>query len=157
VVRWAAFETAAPHLAAAGRRLLDRDGIGQALLATVRGEDPPRIHPIYVAIVGGRLVAFLLASAKRVDLERDGRYALHTHQDPTAPSEFTVRGRATPVRDEADLAAAAAVWSFEVDGSYALFEFSVESAVLGERSDADEWPPRYSTWSAGGAPRPTSA
>jgi hypothetical protein len=39
-------------------------------------------------------------------------------------------------------------WYFEVDDGYELFEFSIESAMLGVRNDADEWPPRYSSWSA---------
>jgi nitroimidazol reductase NimA-like FMN-containing flavoprotein (pyridoxamine 5'-phosphate oxidase superfamily) len=145
---WAEFEAAAPQLAAAGRRLLHRDGVGEALLATVRGDDPPRIHPINVAIVDGHLYAFILPSAKRTDLERDGRSALHTHQDPAAPSEFAIRGRATLVEEEARRSAAAAAWSFEVDETYALFEFSIESALLGARDTADEWPPRYSRWTA---------
>jgi hypothetical protein len=145
---WAEFEVAAPQLAAEGRRLLHRDGVGEALLATVRGDDPPRIHPINVAIVDGHLYAFVLPSAKRTDLERDGRSALHTHQDPAAPSEFAVRGRASLVEDETLRSAAAAAWSFEVDETYALFEFSIDSALLGARATADDWPPRYSSWSA---------
>ena len=98
---WAEFEAAAPALAARGRELLHRGDADEALLATVRDDEPPRIHPINVAIVDGHLYAFILASAKRTDLERDGRYALHTHQDPAAPSEFAVRGRASLVTSAA--------------------------------------------------------
>jgi Pyridoxamine 5'-phosphate oxidase len=145
---WAEFEAAAPRLAEAGRRLLHRDGVGEALLATVRADDPPRIHPINVAIVDGHLYAFILPSAKRTDLERDGRSALHTHQDPAAPSEFAVRGRASLVEDDALRSVAAAAWSFEVDETYALFEFSIDSALLGARDTADDWPPSYSRWTA---------
>jgi dipeptidyl aminopeptidase/acylaminoacyl peptidase len=146
MVTWADFEAAAPDLAAAGRRLLYRGGEGEALLATVRGDGPPQIHPVSVAIVGEGLYAFILPSAKRVDLERDGRYALHTHQDPAAPSEFAVRGRAQLVEGDAERSAVAAGWSFEVDDTYRLFEFSIEAALLGVRDGPDEWPPRYSTW-----------
>jgi len=39
-------------------------------------------------------------------------------------------------------------WYFEPDEIYELFEFSVEAAVLGVRSNADEWPPRYTVWRA---------
>ncbi len=147
---WAEFEAAAPDLAAEGRRLIYRDGVGEALLATVRGAEPPRIHPVNIGIVGDRLYAFVLRSPKRSDLEQDGRFALHTHQDPAAPSEFMVRGRARPVRDEAARSAVAAGWSFEVDETYELFEFSLEAALLGARSSPDEWPPRYSFWTADG-------
>lgn len=145
---WAEFDAASPALAARGRGLFHRGGAGEALLATVRDDEPPRIHPINVEIVDGHLYAFILASAKRTDLERDGRYALHTHQDPVAPSEFAVRGRASVVTSDADRSAAAAAWSFEVDESYTLFEFSISTALLGERPTADDWPPVYSSWSA---------
>ena len=148
MLSWADFSAAAPELAAEGERLLARDGIGQALLATVSGDDPPRIHPIYLAIVGEGLYAFILRSPKLRDLERDGRFALHTHQDPAAPSEFSLRGRARLVADEAVRAAVAADWSFEVDETYELVEFKLESALLGRRDSADEWPPRYSSWVA---------
>ncbi len=149
-VTWASFEAAAPDLAAAGRRMFDRDGTGEALLATVRGEAPPRIHPINLAIVGEGLYAFILASAKRRDLELDGRYALHAHQDPAAPNEFSVRGRTRRIHDPEVRATVGSAWSFEVDDSYALFEFYVESALLGVRDGPDAWPPRYARWTASG-------
>ena len=49
VTTWAEFEAAAPALAARGRELLHRGDAGEALLATVRDDEPPRIHPINVA------------------------------------------------------------------------------------------------------------
>lgn len=144
---WGAFATASPGLAATGRRLIERSGIGEALLATVRGDGLLRINPIYVAIVENRLVAFLIVgSAKLVDLSADGRYALHTHIDPTEPHEFLVRGRAHEVTAAALVTSAAAAWSFEVDDGYRLFEFSIDHVVLGERADADAWPPQYTSW-----------
>jgi hypothetical protein len=149
---WTEFEAAAPEIAAAGRRLLYRTATGEALLATVRGTDtPPRIHPIYVAILEGRLVAFLLRSPKATDLAEDTRYALHAHQDPDAPHEWQVRGRARPIDDEAARARLAAAWYFEVDDDHRLFEFLIEHAILGERASPDDWPPRYSSWKSGPA------
>jgi hypothetical protein len=153
VLSWSDFEAAAPDLAAAGRRLFMRSDGGDGLLATVRANEPPRIHPISFEIVDGRLYAFILRSAKRTDLEQDGRYALHAHQDPAAPSEFLVRGRATLVTDPVVRARVGAVWPFEVEASYGLFEFSVESALLGSRASADDWPPVYTSW----RPTPTDA
>ena len=145
---WAALDAAAPDLAAAAHRLIFRTGEGSVLLATVRGDDPPRIHPISVAIVDGRLLAFIiLAGPKRRDLEEDGRYAMHSHLDLAAPDEVSIRGRASLVTDPARRAAAIAVWPFEADDDYAMFEFGVDSCVLGLRG-ADEWPPRYTTWRA---------
>ena len=144
---WEGFEAESPGLAAVGRRLLERKGTGEALLATVRGEGLPRINPIDVAIVDGHLVAYVIVgSAKLATLEADGRYALHAHVDPAAPSEFLVRGRAHAVTDPALGAAAASSWSFEVDDGYRLFEFDIEQVVHGERADADAWPPKYTSW-----------
>jgi hypothetical protein len=145
---WAEFQAAEPDLAAAGRRLIYRGDHGEALLATVRDDEPPRIHPISVGIVDDRLYAFINRSPKRRDLATDGRYALHTHQDPAVPREFAVRGRASLVTDASIRSTVAAQWSFDADETYDLFEFSIASALLGLRDDPDEWPPRYTSWSA---------
>ena len=94
---WAQFAAEAPDMAAMGRRLLFRNDVGEAFLTTVAGEGLPRTHPINVGIVGDRLVAFLLRSPKANDLATDGRFALHAHQDPSAPHEFLLRGRAKEI------------------------------------------------------------
>lgn len=149
MVDWAEFATAAPEIAAEGRRLIYARGDGEALLATVRADEPPRIHPVNVAIVGGKLYAFVIdGSAKRRDLATDGRYAIHTHQDAAAPNEVMLRGRARLVDDSAERAEVAAGWAFGVDDTYTLFEFSIERALLGARPTADDWPPRYTSWSS---------
>jgi hypothetical protein len=96
----------------------------------------------------GRLYAFILRSAKLRDLEEDGRYALHSHVDLAAPNEFALRGRSRLVTDDAVLSAVGGAWYFEVDDGYRLVEFSIASALLGERAGPDDWPPRYTTWSA---------
>ena len=149
-VSWGDFATLERDLAAAGARHLDRSN-GAALLATVRGADSaPRLHPVTVGIAGDGLFVFLLDSAKRRDLEEDGRYALHAHQDMAAPDEFSVRGRARLVPPGALRERVASDWFFEVDDTYWLFELRVQAAILGERA-ADEWPPRYTRWSATGS------
>ena len=145
---WAEFEAEAPALAAVGRRLIYRAGDGEGLLVTVRGAGLPRINPVNVGVVDGHLYTFVQAkSAKRADLENDGRYALHTHMDPAAPDEFSVRGRARLVGNPRTREAVGKDWFFTVDNSYPLFELMLERVLLGERG-ADEWPPRYSSWSA---------
>ena len=147
MVRWAEFEAEAPEIAAEGRRLVYARGDGEALLVTVRGAELPRVHPINVGVVDDGLYAFLLPSPKRTDLELDGRFALHTHQDPAAPDEFSIRGRATVVDDPVVRARVADAWFFEVDDTCLLVELSIEHALLGLRGQ-DEWPPRYRPWSA---------
>lgn len=149
---WNDFASGAPDLAARGRALLERSGIGEGLLATIRGNAPPRIHPVHVRIVDGRLLAFVIVgSAKAGDLAADGRYALHAHQDPAVPHEFLVRGVAEHVTDPDRRAAAAAAWSFDVDHGYELYELAVDHAVLGTRASADDWPPVYRSWRPGEA------
>ena len=147
---WADFAAAEPEMAAKGRDLLYQREDGEAFFVTVAGaQGLPRLHPINVGVVGEHLFAFVQAkSAKTRDLEADGRYALHAHQDPAAPDEFMVRGRARLVEDPALRAEIARDWFFNVSDSYPLYELLIEHALLGERG-ADEWPPRYRSWRSG--------
>jgi hypothetical protein len=147
-VSWADFARQAPELAAVGERLIYREPVGQGLLASVRDGSPPRIHPVYVAVMDGRLLTFINPSTKMADLVADGRYAFHNHIDPTAPSEFSVRGSAVPV-DGDDRARIAAAWYFKTDERYRLFELLITSALLGRRDDPDAWPPIYERWPGG--------
>jgi hypothetical protein len=152
MLTWTEFAGAAPEIASEGQRLLDAAGDGKALLATVRGDDLPRVHPITVAIVDGRLYAFIIArSPKKLDLELDGRYALHTHLDPAAPTEVALRGRARLVDAPDERERVAAGWAFEADDDYTLFEFLIETALLGARATANDWPPVYTSWRATGS------
>jgi len=147
VASWAEFADAAPEIARRGRELFYRTETGEALLATVRGDGLPQIHPIYLAIAGDRLVAFMNPAAKATDLAEDGRYALHAHQDPAVPHEFLIRGRATEILGE-QREEIAAGWYFAAGDGYRLFEFDIARAVFGERPSADDWPPRYTSWSS---------
>jgi hypothetical protein len=145
---WAAFAQDEPDLAARGRELLYQRGDGEGFLVTVAGDGLPRVHPVNVGVMGDRLLVFVQdRSAKARDLESDGRYALHSHQDPMHPDEFLVRGRAQLVQDPNLRAETAKEWFFSVSDAYPLYELSIEHAILGERG-ADEWPPRYRSWRA---------
>lgn len=146
---WADFEVAQPGAAQRGRELIYANGAGEGLFVTVRGDQPPRVHPVNVGVVDGRLYTFVqAASAKRRDLDEDGRYALHAHIDPAAPSEFMVRGHAVAVDDGQLRARLAADWFFTVSDTYPLYELLVEHALLGERATGNDWPPQYTSWSA---------
>ena len=146
MAEWHEMEDAAPKIAAMGRELMYRTGDGEGLLVTVRGGSPPRVHPVNVGVVDGHLYTFVQSkSAKRLDLDEDGRYAVHTHYDPNAPHEFMVRGRAREVTDAATKSAVAADWFFNAK-DYPLYELLIEHALLGRRPTANDWPPVYSSW-----------
>src|SRR5512143_467575 len=116
---WSEFEASDPDMAARGRALLFRSGAGEGFLTTIRGAGLPRTHPVNVGIVDGRLLTFVQgASAKARDLEADGRYSLHAHQDPAEPHEFLLRGRAIVVADAASRARAAETWPFTPSDDY---------------------------------------
>jgi hypothetical protein len=147
MAEWSEFEAEAPDVAGHGRDLLTRTGVADPLLTTVAGDGLPRTHPVSVGIVDGRLLVFVQGqSAKVKDLVADGRYALHAFQDPVAPHEFLVRGRARLVTDSGGRERALAAWPFAPPDDYPLFELGIEHALLGERGDPDEWPPRYTSW-----------
>ena len=145
---WAAFAQAEPELAEKGRALLYRNGDGEGMLATVGASGTPRIHPLNVGVVDGRLLVFVQhQSAKARDLEANPHYALHAFMDPAEPHEFLVRGTARRVTDPEVRGTAAGSWFFTVNEAYPLYELLIEHALLGERPSANDWPPRYRSWS----------
>ncbi len=94
---WSEFEEAAPEMAALGLKQLRKFGL--AYLATTAKDGAPRVHPVCPFISEGRLfVATGPTSPKRLDLLRDGRYALHMLPGKN-DDEFLVRGRASRVTD----------------------------------------------------------
>src|SRR4051794_21799054 len=147
---WAELEREQPAMAARGRELIYRSGDGEGMFVTVRDGVPPRVHPVNAGVVDGHFYTFVQGkSAKRRDLEEDGRYAFHTHLDPSAPSEFLVRGRAIEIHDAELRNSVAKDWFFTVQASYPLYELLVEPVLLGERATANDGPPVYQSWSAG--------
>ena len=143
---WAEFEAAAPEMAARGRELIYRTGDGEGLLVTVRGDAPPRVHPVNAGIVDGHLYTFVQSkSAKRADLEPGRSLRAPCALRPKAPHEFQVRGRARAVNDDHVRAAVAADWFFDAK-DYPLFELLIEHALYGFRPTADDWPPVYTSW-----------
>src|SRR4030081_730771 len=88
---WSEFAAAQPRLAAAIRELVHQYGPGLGYLATVRADGGPRVHPVSPVITDEGLFCFVVDSPKRRDLERDGRYALHSFP----PEERNGERRAT--------------------------------------------------------------
>lgn len=99
---WAEFEASAPALATPGAALLLRFGPGLGYLATVRKDGGPRLHPVCPLLAAGGLYVFVIGrSPKRFDLERDGRFALHSFPAPDDDDQFYCAGTAAGVTDAA--------------------------------------------------------
>lgn len=110
---WSTFAAAEPEMAEKGRQLLYQRGDGEGFLATIAANGIPRIHPLNVGVVEGRLLVFIQdRSAKARDLEANPNYALHAHQDPQHPDEFMLRGQARLVTDAVTRQTAARDWFF---------------------------------------------
>ena len=130
-VTWEVFDAAEPEIARAGRRLLeDAPGVpGVAFLATVGSDAHPRMHPFVPAVVDGRLWAFVIRSPKQLDLDRDGRYAIHSMLGFDDES-FFVGGRALRVDDESRRRTVAERMPFsDVDDNHLLYEFRIDRAL----------------------------
>jgi Pyridoxamine 5'-phosphate oxidase len=137
---WSAFVAASPSLAAGVRALLQQYGPGMAYLATVRPDGGPRIHPVSPVITEDGLFCFVVRSPKRRDLERDGRYALHSYPPEESDDEATVTGVATPVDDPVVIARLAVALHASPVVDWRLFELSVETAMLRRHGEAGALP-----------------
>jgi|SRR5690554_2265400 hypothetical protein len=109
---WTEFADEAPELAELAERRLVATKL--MMLATLRRDGFPRISPMEPVVVDGRLslhhgrlwLAMMPGSTKSRDLQRDGRFALHTATVDTQVTEGDVKmwGTATPLSDPATLA-----------------------------------------------------
>jgi hypothetical protein len=137
---WSEFAAAEPDLAAAVRALLQQYGPGMGYLATVRADGGPRVHPVSPVITDKGLYCFVVDSAKRRDLERDGRYALHSYPPEESDDEAYVTGRAHLVTDQTVVAHLADALRASPRVDWRLFEFSIETAMLRRHGPAGALP-----------------
>src|SRR3954467_3310139 len=93
---WSDFVAAEPSLAAGIRAILPQYRPGMAHPAAVRADGAPRVHPVSPVITEEGLYCFVVNSPKRRDLDRDGRYALHSFPPPHNKQHANTRGRARP-------------------------------------------------------------
>jgi Pyridoxamine 5'-phosphate oxidase len=108
---WTQFSDEAPEVAQLAERRLAATGL--MMLATLRRDGFPRISPIEPVLAGdqlalhdGRLwLAMMPGSTKARDLQRDGRFGLHTATADKMVTDGDVKlwGVATPVTDLAVL------------------------------------------------------
>ncbi|SCL16034.1 pyridoxamine 5'-phosphate oxidase family protein [Micromonospora inyonensis] len=130
---WSEFAADEPRLADAIRLLMQQYGPGFGYLATVRADGGPRVHPVSPVITDEGLFCFVIDSPKRRDLERDGRYALHSFPPEESDDEAYVAGHARPVTDHARVARLAENFRAEPRADWRLFEFTVDVAMLARR------------------------
>jgi hypothetical protein len=108
---WTAFADEAPEIADLAARRIAATGL--LLLGTVRRDGFPRISPVEPTLAGDELVlhegklwlGMMPGSTKSLDLQRDGRLALHTATADKMVSDGDVKlwGVATHVTDHGTL------------------------------------------------------
>jgi len=136
VSSWGAFADARPDMA---KLLLEILGwIPIAYLATVTSDGAPRMHPVCPIITEGRMfVAVAAISPKRLDLKRDGRYAMHAlpgkwrevNGQTRGDDEFYITGVARRVEDAEARRLITETANHEIRESDWLFEFDIERAM----------------------------
>jgi Pyridoxamine 5'-phosphate oxidase len=143
---WSDFAAAQPRLAAAIRELVHQYGPGLGYLATVRADGGPRVHPVSPMITEEGLFCFVMDSPKRRDLERDGRYALHSFPPEENNDEAYLAGRARRITDATQVRDLARRVRAEPQVDWRLYEFSVEVAMLARHQRAPAAPAGYEVW-----------
>lgn len=133
---WETFSGASPLLATDIRALLEQYGRGFGYLATVRADGGPRVHPVAPVFADSGLFCFVIPSPKRRDLERDGRYALHSYPGDQTPDEAYLAGRARPVTDADRLGLLADLHGAAPSVDWRLFELDIAVAMVTHRPTA---------------------
>lgn len=158
MLTWGNFRQARPDLAEAGRALLYQFGVGLALLATVRRDGGPRVHPMCPVITDDGLFAFIIPSPKLNDLVRDGRYAMHGFPPAESEDAIYLTGSAETRLDASLRRSLATVflsergWSSQPPGfeDQGLFEFLIDSCLLTKTTGHGDHEPKHTVWKAGG-------
>jgi hypothetical protein len=127
---WSEFAAVEPQLAASIHALVHQYGPGLGYLATIRPDGGPRVHPVSPFISRDGLFCFVLDSPKRRDLERDGRYALHSFPPEETDDEAYVSGLARLVTDPVRVEHYAVEMRAEPLADWWLFEFTVDVAMI---------------------------
>lgn len=154
---WGELVALRPDLATAGRDLLYQVGVGLAFLSTVRADGGPRLHPFCPVLTDDSIYALVVAGPKRDDLERDGRYAMHSFPCDTNEDAFMVMGTAAR-RDDPGLRARVVAQfvaervQFPVDpadlAGQLVFELTVDRVLLTRTTGHGDPAPVHAVWHA---------
>jgi hypothetical protein len=146
-VSWSDLEREAPEFAAAVRARFEAHK--HHVLASLKADGSPRVSGTEVAFHGADLtVGSMPGAMKALDLQRDGRFALHAHTGDGSMDggDAKVAGVAVEVTDTADLADYTADHPIP-PGSFHLFRLELSEAVLtslhpdGDRIVIELWRP----------------
>ena len=147
---WKEFETEKPELAEVGRNMFYQFGTGLGFLSTTRKDGGPRVHPVCPILHDGNLYLLVLGpSPKRYDLERDGRFALHSFPAPENDNEFYCSGRVERVDDTVLWNTIADTANHDVDPTEVLFRLKLERVLYTtwENPRQPNMKPVYTKWS----------
>lgn len=148
MLTWEQFERSAPDLARFGaQRMVEH----VMYLGTVRKDGYPRVHPFTPFVSAGHFFAFMEPSSpKGRDIERDGRYVVHSLVKDMNGSdgEFSITGRARRVEDPAMRDLAVKGCPYKPADRYILFEFFVEGCFTNRYVDGE---PQFSHWRESGS------
>jgi hypothetical protein len=103
---WSELDALEPTLAARAHELLYQFSVGLAFLGTVDVSGAPRVHPLCPIICDGELYLLVVPGPKRTDLERDGRFALHSFPCVDNEDAAYLTGRAIAIDGDPALRAA---------------------------------------------------
>jgi hypothetical protein len=154
-ISWGALRETEPELAAAGRELLYRVGVGLAFLSTVRRDGGPRLHPICPVLTDSAMYAFIIPSPKCDDLRRDPRYALHSFPTDDNEDAFYVTGTVQVVDDPKLRAALTRQFlderptinlSQDELAEQILFAFRIDRCLLTRTDGFGDPNPRHTIW-----------
>ena len=117
----------------------------------MRTDGGPRVHPVSPVITDEGLYCFILDSPKRRDLDRDGRYALHSFPPDESDDEAYLSGRARRVTDRARVAELANTMRAEPDVNWRLYEFTIDVAMVAHHRAGTTGPQgaAYEIWREG--------
>ena len=151
---WNEFAALRPDLTEPGRAMLYQVGVGLGYLATTRSDGAPRVHPMCPVMTGAGLFAFIVPSPKQRDLQRDGRFALHSFPREDDEDAFYCAGRARLVEDPGQRSELSAVFvaeraQFDVPAPSdedLLFEFLLGSCLLTRTTGHGDPNPVHQVW-----------
>jgi hypothetical protein len=153
---WSHLTAAEPALAAGIRALFQQYGPGMGYLATVRPDGSPRLHPVSPVFTDNGLYCFIVDSPKRHDLERDGRYALHSYPPEENDDEAYLTGKAHRLRDRETIAHLSRDLNASPFVDWHLYALDIATATLRRHGPAGALPlaaspvvtPYSETWRA---------